>query len=241
MALFALLPLAIAFCFIAAKWQYGRHVERAQIEAQLSASESLAPRELLATIQPQQELAADLRFVPVSVIGEYLPDRTIYVRSRTLDAVPGFWAVTPLRAGDGTTVVVMRGWVAADGPATEVPDVPDPPTGVVKVTGVLQPSEPSRGSGSLAAGLVTTLSTQQLCPEPECLRPYLQATASVPADAVEPLPVTGPGVGPHLAYAGQWLLFAAMLPAGLVLLLRREVRDAGDESIEPGIAGRNRG
>lgn len=223
-----LLPLAMALCVTAAKWQYHRHVARATLEAQLAASLVADPVPLAQALPPGEELPDRDVFSQVTATGAYLTDQTLLIRNRTLNSEPGYWVTSPLAMPDGTQIVVLRGWLPATGPATQAPDVPPPPSGTITVTGFLRASEPQRGSADPARGSVNALSTQWLCPDPDtCYRPFLQLEVSDPPDPVTPLPVTGPGLGPHLGYAGQWLLFGLMLPVGFVLLLRREIQEAG--------------
>jgi cytochrome oxidase assembly protein ShyY1 len=121
---------------------------------------------------------------------------SVLIRNRPQNETPGLWVVTGLRMPDGS--------------------------------GVLQPSEPKRGAGILSNGEATSLNTQTLCPDTSCYQTYLQATSSTPADSdqLQLVPVKGPGLGPHLGYAGQWLIFAALLPVGYIILIRREVKEA---------------
>jgi cytochrome oxidase assembly protein ShyY1 len=61
------------------------------------------------------------------------------------------------------------------------------------------------------------------------LRGYLQLTAVSPKPRGEqPQRIPEPdhsSIGPHMAYAVQWWLFAAAVPVGWVVLARRERRD----------------
>lgn len=56
---------------------------------------------------------------------------------------------------------------------------------------------------------------------------YLEMTGPAPADG-SPETIAAPddgSIGPHMAYAVQWWLFAAGVPVGWVILVRREKRD----------------
>jgi cytochrome oxidase assembly protein ShyY1 len=217
------LPALIAVCVVAADWQYARHENRAAQEERLSAARQQPPSELGAVLAAGQVPGTDEQFTAVRVSGEYVPE-SVLVRNRALNEVPGTWVVSPLRISDGTVILVLRGWIEStrEGPAA----APAPPQGQVTVTGMLQPSEAKRGAGILSNGEATSLNVPTLCPQPGCYLPYLQATASDPADSLQPVPIDGPGLGPHLGYAGQWLIFALLLPVGFTILLRREVRES---------------
>jgi cytochrome oxidase assembly protein ShyY1 len=224
LAMLVALPFVMGLCLVAANWQYARHERRSAEEARLAAAQTIPPVPLASVLGPGAELAADQRYVSVSTTGVY-DDQSVLIRNRSLDDAPGLWVVTPLRSPDGTSVLVLRGWMEATRGNSEQAVAPAPPAGEVTVTGVLQPSEPKRGPGLLSNGEATSLNTAALCPEPNCYLAYLQAVSSQPADTVQPVPVDGPGLGPHLGYAGQWLIFSIMLPIGFVILLRREVRE----------------
>jgi cytochrome oxidase assembly protein ShyY1 len=51
-------------------------------------------------------------------------------------------------------------------------------------------------------------------------------------DLPEPVPTPELGDGPHLNYAGQWLIFAALTVMVYPLLLRRRARDKATEQAE---------
>lgn len=218
------LPALMGLCLVAANWQYERHLTRASQEEQLSVSEQQPPSDLAAVLSAGQDLTAQERYTSARVVGEYLP-QTVLIRNRALDERPGMWVVTPLRTGDGTLILVLRGWIEATRDNARNATAPAPPSGPVTVTGVLQPSEAKRGAGILSNGEATSLHVPTLCPQAGCYQAYLQAVSSEPADTVEPVPARGPGLGPHLGYAGQWLIFALLLPVGFGVLLRREARD----------------
>lgn len=218
------LPIAMALSLVAANWQYDRHEARSAQEQRLAAAEQAAPTPLAAVLGPGQQLPPEGQYTTVTVSGVY-DNGSVLIRNRTLEGVPGLWVVSPLKSADGSSILVLRGWLEATRSNAEEAVASPPPTGQVTVTGVLQPSESKRGAGLLSNGEATSLHTQTLCPEPSCYVPYVQAVTSQPADSVEPVPVKGPGLGPHLGYAGQWVIFCLLLPVGFVILLRREVRE----------------
>jgi cytochrome oxidase assembly protein ShyY1 len=225
LAMLVALPFVMGLCVVAANWQYARHERRSAQEQQLAVAQTQPPIPLASVLAPGQEPAADQRYISVTATGVY-DSQSVLIRNRSLDDAPGLWVVSPLRSPDGSTVLVLRGWMAATRGNSEQAVAPAPPAGEVTVTGALQPSEPKRGPGVLSNGEATSLNTAALCPEPTCYLGYLQAVSSQPADTVEPVPVDGPGLGPHLGYAGQWLIFCIMLPIGFVILLRREVKES---------------
>lgn len=218
------LPVAMALCLVAANWQWSRYERRSAEQARADASASAAPVPLTSALQPGQQFPPEVQFTPVTATGRYDP-QSIVIRNRSLDEQRGMWVASPLRLPDGGVVMVLRGWMAATRDNTETVAAPSPPAGEVTVTGVLQPSEPKRGKGVLSNGEATTLNIASLCPDASCYQGYLQLVSSQPQDSLTPVPVTGPGLGPHQGYAGQWLIFAILLPIGYVILLRREIKE----------------
>jgi cytochrome oxidase assembly protein ShyY1 len=61
----------------------------------------------------------------------------------------------------------------------------------------------------------------------------LTAQTPEPDPLLELPPAADIGMGPHLYYAIQWWLFIPLALVGLVLLLRREVRDAHTTESKP--------
>lgn len=219
------LPVAMALCLVAASWQWDRYERRSAEQQRADAVDSTAAVPLTSALRPGQDLPAQGQFTPVTATGTYDP-QTILIRNRSLDEQRGMWVVSPLRLPDGGVVLVLRGWQEATRDNVSTAVAPPPPSGQVSVTGVLQPSERKRGVGLLSNGEATTLNTETLCPDASCYRAYLQLMSSEPADSVTAVPVRGPGLGPHQGYAGQWVIFALLLPVGYVVLLRREIRES---------------
>ncbi len=218
------LPVLMGLCVVAANWQYARHERRSAQEQQVEASKTATPLSLESVLGPTEPLSPQAQYTPVTATGVY-DQQSVLIRNRSLNEERGMWIVNPLRLTDGSSILVLRGWMAATRDNVEQAIAPAPPPGEVTVTGVLQPSEARRGSGILSNGEATSLNIEAICPQ-GCFQAYLQLTGSTPADPAEPIPVKGPGVGPHLGYAGQWLIFALMLPIGYVILLRREVKES---------------
>ncbi|MEJ7584192.1 MAG: SURF1 family cytochrome oxidase biogenesis protein [Acidimicrobiales bacterium] len=90
--------------------------------------------------------AADLEFRRVRVTGRFLADEQVLVRSRSLDDSPGSWVLAPLQTGEGTVVVVNRGWIANNGAFDAVPTEYTTPRGTVTVTGIVMQTRSGTGS-----------------------------------------------------------------------------------------------
>lgn len=151
----------------------------------------------------------------------------------------GFHVLTPLVLSDGRVVLVNRGWVPGGDDPRAYPPVPTAPTGEVTVTGRLKADETSGGSGikdrkGLPDRQVMLINSAQQAEYlgRTVLGGYLELTAPAPSDG-SPEPIADPdhdSIGPHMAYAVQWWLFAAAVPVGWVVLVRREKRERQEEA-----------
>lgn len=228
-----LIPVMIKLGF----WQLSRHEQRVEHNRQVSKSLDAPPVAV-------GELAAVGRDVPkknasrkVTAVGTYDTRHEVVVRQRTGsdDQSIGYFVVTPLLLADGKAVLVNRGWIPAPGNLTQFPNVPAPPTGKVTVSGRLKADETSGRSGikdkkGLPPRQVMLINSER---QAEAVgRPllggYVELTGSQPAGEGQPDPVPAPdtsGIGPHMAYAIQWWLFTTAVPAGWIVLVRRELRD----------------
>lgn len=228
--LLILLPFAMALCLLAADWQYARHERRSMEQARADATATAAAVPLSSALAPGTPVTTAEQFTPVTATGTYDPD-SILIRNRSLEEQRGLWVVSPLRLTDGSVILVLRGWIPASRDNAQTTPAVPPPTGQVTVSGVLQPSEPKRGAGILSNGEATSVNTEILCADPSCYQGYLQMTSSSPPETLTLVPVKGPGLGPHLGYAGQWIIFMLLLPVGYVILLRREVKERRDNRV----------
>ncbi|WP_069811979.1 SURF1 family cytochrome oxidase biogenesis protein [Streptomyces sp. TP-A0874] len=230
----AVIPVMVELGF----WQFHRHEQRV-------ARNQLIEENLRAPAVPVQRLAAPDREVPGSQVwrpvratGRYDTQHEVVVRQRTGsdDRSIGYYVLTPLELTDGRVVLVNRGWIPAGGDLTAFPEVPAAPTGEVTVTGRLKADETSGGSGikdrrGLPDRQVMLINSGQQAERlgRQVLGGYIELTGTAPAPGDgQPETVAEPdhdGVGVHLAYAVQWWLFAAGVPIGWVVLVRRERRD----------------
>ncbi|MVO86824.1 SURF1 family protein [Streptomyces sp. p1417] len=226
-----LIPVMIELGF----WQLHRHERRVAHNAKIG-------RALDAPPVPAERLTAPGRDVPDSAVyrrvtarGSYDPRHEVVVRRRTnADDEVGFHVLTPFVLDNGKVLLVNRGWIPADGPQTAFPKIPAPARGVVTVTGRLMADETSAASGikdvrGLPDRQIMLISSGQQAHAlgKEVLGGYIEQTSPQPDDG-SPQLLGAPdhsGIGAHMAYAVQWWLFAAGVPAGWIVLVRREVKD----------------
>src|SRR5699024_10945473 len=178
-------------------------------------------------------LAPSDEWTPVTLHGSYCADDdcVLYVRNRQLSGRVGFWQLAPFRTEDGTTILVVRGWVPSGGEDSQPADPAPVPEGDRTVTVRLRPAEPvldrepppgqthSVNPGQSAGlmgledpDLVTGAYGELVSEEPSAERP-----------AALPSPDTS--LGPHLSYAFQWWVFALFFPGALIYRTRRQFQD----------------
>ncbi|MCH6159570.1 SURF1 family cytochrome oxidase biogenesis protein [Streptomyces marispadix] len=235
----ALIPAMIELGF----WQLHRHESRVAHNKLISSSLAAAPVPFDRLSSTRRGPSEDERFRTAKAKGRYDTGHEVVVRQRTAadEKSIGYFVVTPLTQDDGSTVLVNRGWIEADGDLTRFPDVPPPPRGEVTVTGRVMADETSAASGikdkkGLPPRQVMLIDSRQQAKalHRPVLRGYLELTATSPEPpGKHPQRIPEPdhsSIGPHMAYAVQWWLFAAAVPVGWVVLVRRERRDrlAGD-------------
>ena len=220
-------------------WQLHRHEQRV-------ARNDLIASSLEAPPVPMGELSSvdgapdpDDRYRAVTATGVYDEDGQVVVRNRSnADGTVGYHVLTPVVGDDGTAVLVNRGWISAGSDLTTTPEIPAPPSGEVTVTGRLMADETSDTTGirdrsGLPDGMVMMISSQERSAATglPMLGGYLELTETAPEPAAQdgqPQPLPAPdhtGIGAHLAYAFQWWIFAAGVPVGWVILVRREIQD----------------
>ena len=164
--------------------------------------------------------AENAEYRRVSVGGEYRPDSDVLVQAVT-ERGAGFWVMTPLVTEDGWTVLVNRGFVAAD----RRDDRPLP-QGPQAVTGLLRLSQPDGAflrANDPDAGRWYSRDTQAIAATlglPD-VAPYF-----IDADrAGESQPIGGLTViafrNSHLTYALTWFAMAGGLLVLVAYALRR--------------------
>ncbi|WP_130796350.1 SURF1 family cytochrome oxidase biogenesis protein [Streptomyces otsuchiensis] len=241
-----LVSLLLIPAFIkAGNWQYDRYGQRVERNELIKGNLEAEPVPMTELAAPGRAPDPDDRYRTVTASGSYDAAGEVVVRQRTgnQDGALGYYVLTPLTQDDGPVVLVNRGWVRAGSDPTRMPDVPAPPDGEVTVSGRLMADETPettgiRDRGGLPEGMVMMMNSGQRAEElgTPVVAGHLELAETTPAPAGgpedQPELLSAPnhsGIGAHFAYAYQWWLFAAMVPVGWVLLLRRELADAREE------------
>lgn len=221
-----LVLLASATCVLLGSWQWGRYEQKSAALAQIEAAWD-APVMSLDDVLADG-LALENDWQRMELHGEFIRESTTVLRGRHVADAPSSMVLGLFRAsseGPDVGVIVARGWNGVD---DAVPPLPEGPQDLVVR---LRTEESARGTNTLP-GSVTTLNTQELLRSmgdvvPDDL-PVLQGYVQV-VSAEAPLvgfPDPEYSLGNHLSYAFQWWFFAAAIPVGAVILVRRDQREA---------------
>lgn len=219
-------------------WQLDRYHQRADINARIDAGTSATPVPLTDLVGPPSggpgtvgpAPAGNSEWTRVTVAGRYDSSHEILVRGRTVEGAVGFEVLTPLVLGDGTAVLIDRGWVPpADAGALTAPQVPAPPGGGVTVAGRLRPPEsrgerPQQVNGHTEIRRIAPSAIASTLPYP-IFDAYV--TSDQPAAGLTAVPADKQNALQNAGYVLQWWLFAALAVFGFGYLARKEA--AGPE------------
>ena len=235
LALTALVLIFAGVCFtLLAPWQFSRHTERATTNDAITHAANATPADLSTLLPADQRPDTTTEWRTVTVTGEYLADKEVVARLRTVLGEPAFEVLTPFRLTDGSTVVVDRGFVRpVQGDKTvTVPGYAAPPEGTVTLTARLRADErdprdrraESDGGRpqvyAVGSGVVERATGLDLRPG------YLQLDEDSPG-VLGPLPLPSLEAGPFLSYALQWIAFGAMAILAWLYFTWREIKPGG--------------
>ncbi|MGK4578508.1 SURF1 family cytochrome oxidase biogenesis protein [Kitasatospora sp. HPMI-4] len=244
---FAIIPVMV----LLGRWQYHRYEQTNRQNAVTAAAMKAPPVAMDVISHPGRTVPGTQTYRPVTATGRYDPSDEFVIRQRTAagGGTVGYYVITPLVTDGGNLVLVNRGWVSSGADATVYPTVPPAPSGELTVTGRLRPDETFKSTGIREpAGLPDRMfmridsGVQAARLKRPVVAGYLELVSTSPtppaADEAELVPapnvtttndaaVVGQGV--HLPYAIQWWLFAALIPTGWVVLLRRDLREAREQ------------
>jgi surfeit locus 1 family protein len=196
-------------------WQWHRaQFKRAQL-AQYDAGSTVA------TPLEHTGVAALPRYTRISVQGRYDVAHQFLLENISLHGLPGYDVLTPFSTPDGRTLMINRGWIAAIGPRSTLPEVGfQAGVGDIRITGRLDdlpvvglalghipPGDDSQWPKltafptmpDLAAVLKRRLEPRQLQLDPDEPDGYQREWQ-----------LAGLGPARHLSYAVQWWAFAAL-------------------------------
>ena len=199
-------------------WQLDRAAQKTQAQQAMNKRMALPPL-AAAELPLNAPQVPALQHRRATLQGHWLTDKSVYLDNRPMAARTGFYLVTPLQLGDGSAVLVQRGWVPRDLIArTRVPPPPQAPgDGLVQVQGRIAPALPRLYEFDAAASgpIRQNLPLQAYALETRLpLRPWVliqDNTADTPPDGLlRQWPAPDAGVAKHHGYAFQWFSLSAL-------------------------------
>jgi len=203
-------------------WQLDRAAQKNALHAAMAQQQALPPLGL-AELARDEAGAAEQYHRAVRLQGAWLPQQTVYLENRQMNARVGFYAITPLLLTDGTAVLVQRGWWPRDLLDRSKVLAPAAPAGPVQLLGRIAPS-PSRlyefdaqAQGVIRQNLeVSAFASERNLP----LRPLtvvqLDAQPAPNDGLMREWPQPASDVHKHYGYAFQWFSLS-LLSLGLYL------------------------
>lgn len=223
------------------QWQFDRLEDRRDRNDIILRNESMDPVPVETIMGVGEPVAAEEQWSIVRARGTYAAEDAVYVRYRTHDGRSGVQVTVPLDLGNGTSLLVDRGWWATQNRGEIPTDVPAPPQGEVEIVGRV------RSDATGDATKVTDQSTRAISSvkisealDRSLLGGFVELVEENPGPEVGLKPTAEPEVdeGPHFFYGIQWWFFGALAVFGFFYLLYDEWRDrrngtvAGSESAE---------
>jgi cytochrome oxidase assembly protein ShyY1 len=230
----ALLIIAVGIaigCSLAGVWQIHRYYWKHDSNYDLRRNDHHTPEDVAKLLSVDKQATRAEQFRRITATGTFEPKHQLLVRNREVNDSPAMLVLTPLRTKAGPTLLVVRGWLPVRDSANATPKVPPPPTGTVSLTARVYPSEPNGRPGTLPSGQINRLNV------PSIARQVGQPTYGGYAELISfsaesklqllPAPdMSNPTGGAfelqHLAYVGQWFLFAIIALGAPFALARIE-------------------
>ena len=218
-----------AICVRLGIWQLDRLKQRRAFNAQVI---SMRAAEMLNLNQNLPADISSMEWRAVTVSGEYDFENQLALRNQYNGDQYGYHLITPLRFGNGTAVLVDRGWIPADGNTAPTDWRKYDESGQVTVTGQIRLGQAKPAFGGVADAdtghldiwnnlNIVRISGQSPYP---ILPVYIQPN-EIENDSVPPIPfqpVVELTEGSHFGYALQWFAFATILFFGYPFFLRKQ-------------------
>jgi len=210
--------LLILLCLWAAQWQYHRGVDR-HARNNLIVEQSQLPAVELGELTGNID---SFEWRTISIQGVFDDKNQILLRNRYSEGVYGFEQLT-LFVFDQRKIWVDRGWIKAGSNATIPPQLQQTSDESVRITGRLRldSSLPQGKFFAVANNAQRDLVSQLDARKGIQTEDFYIDLISVSDTAMNPdVPVELPELsdGPHMAYALQWIFFAALVIYGRRLI-----------------------
>lgn len=226
-----LVVLGALVCARLGIWQLDRLAERRVFNARVTTMRADAPLDL-----PAQTDLTQMEWRAVRFSGEYDFENQVAIRNQFNGNQFGYHLIAPLHLSDGTTVLVDRGWVPADGNTTSADWRKYDQPGQIALSGIVRLSETNPPLGGASDPALTPGQTRldfwifvnveriaKQIPYP-VLPVYIQLDPD-PNRTAPPIPYQPEldlSEGPHQGYALQWFAFAALLLGGYPFFLKKQ-------------------
>jgi cytochrome oxidase assembly protein ShyY1 len=214
-------------CLWLGEWQFSRLHDREHRNAEAHANLAMEPVPVDQVLSAGEDVTRADEWSRVTMTGTYRPGDTVVVRYQTRDGAAGVDVVTPLLLGDGTGVLVDRGWLPTENVGDALASAPAPPPGQVTVTGWTR-SDATGDSTHVDDGSVRAISSRAIGEDLgyPLLRGFVDADTETPAPAEALVRAELPdlGEGPHFFYGLQWWFFGLLAIFGFGYLAYDERR-----------------
>lgn len=245
---FVLCILFAFLCHALAQWQWDRRVEVQHRVNRVLENYDDDPVPFAEASRLFTAFQTEDEWTPVTLTGEYLVDETLIVRNRPRAGQPGYEVLVPFRTDEGPVVVVDRGWLPVGNSPGRPDAVPAPPAGHAEVVVRVKPGEPALDRDA-PDGQVPSIDLAEIADTvggPVAGTAYGIMVTEDPAVESMPQKLVEPTLdeGPHLSYAIQWYLFAAMgfgvWGYSAWMRARNDRADALDDAADDGLLSAHR-
>ena len=212
-------------CVGLASWQIERRYEAVSKIERIASNYDLEKIsfEEVSSLSGDAVVAYEWRKVELS--GNYLVNDTLLVRNRAIAGQPGFVQLVPFLLETGETVLVERGWIAADSDLNPSKSIL-PSDSLKKLVARVRLAEtvPNRDSPSGQLTSINLPEIRELTNLDVEQGFYLRMVSESPSESSYPQPLSRPILdeGNHLSYAVQWVIFAVMGFFALFWAIRQE-------------------
>lgn len=187
-------------------WQLQRKEEKEALLNELAKIEEQTPQNI-------DHLQSFSMFVPAYAIGHFIPNKTIYIQSKTYQGQNGVYVLDFFETEKGQVFLVQRGWSKGEGATI--------PSGNLTITGVARyPSKPNFFQPANKPSAYFWIDIDQLSQEMgRPLLPYylvLKDTLDPHILATTPIPMPR---NKHLEYALTWYFLAFLI--GIMFLWKK--------------------
>lgn len=200
------------------RWQLSRAAQKQQLQAAMDAQVEKFVVDAEALRRATE--TTSLLHQRAQLKGAWIPERTVFLDNRQMNARVGFFVLTPLRLEGGGVILVQRGWVPRNFTDRAALPLVETPPGVVQIEGRMAPPpsklyEPGASSGG---SIRQNVDLAQFAAETGLvLFPLtLRQTGAASQGMERQWPAADLGVDKHYGYAFQWFGLSGLI-AGLYL------------------------